>query len=126
MRSKLTYSIAVTQGALTQMRSLGGSIGLAIGVIVFNSQIRASKGLAVALNPEEMAAVLKSPLAIAQLTPQQQGLVSRAYATAFTEEMRVATYIAAACFVASLLTLQRHLPQPDLGNRPGEAEDVGE
>jgi len=108
------------------MRSLGGSIGLAIGVIVFNSRIRASKALAVALNPEEMAAVLKSPLAIAQLTLQQQGLVSRAYATAFTEEMRVATYIAAACFAVSLLTLQKHPPQPDLGPKPGAIADVGE
>lgn len=99
------------------MRSLGGSIGLAIGVIVFNSQIRASLELRNVLTPEEMAAILKSPLLIAQMTPEQQVMVSRAYATAFTQEMRVATYIAAACFIVSLLTFQKHPPQPDLGER---------
>ena len=108
------------------MRSLGGSIGLAIGVIVFNSRLRSSSGLVNALTAVEMTLVLRSPLAIAQLTPTQQRMVAQAYATAFTQEMRVATYIAAACFVVSLLTLQRHPPQPDLGVQPGEAGVVGE
>ena len=106
------------------MRSLGGSIGLAIGVIVFNSQIRASKELTSALTAREMAAVLKSPLVIAQLTPEQQAMVSRAYASAFTQEMRVATYIAAACFVVSVLTLQKHPPQPDFGETGMEAKEA--
>lgn len=122
----LTCSLAVTQGALTQVRSLGGSIGLAIGVIVFNSKIRSSSGLVDVLSPEEMAAVLRSPLAIAQLTRGQQAIISQAYATAFTQEMRVATYIAAACFVVSLLTWQRHPPQPDLGKQPEGAAVEGE
>ena len=106
------------------MRSLGGSIGLAIGVIVFNSQIRASKELTDALASGEMAAVLKSPLVIEQLTPMQQAMVSRAYATAFTQEMRVATYVAAACFVVSLLTWQKHPPQPALGESSVQAKDA--
>jgi hypothetical protein len=100
------------------MRSLGGSISLAIGVIVFNSTIRSSRDLVNALSPEEMVAVLRSPLAIAQLTHVQQAMVAQAYATAFTQEMRVATYIAAACLVVSLLTWQRHPPQPNLGKQP--------
>ena len=108
------------------MRSLGGSIGLAIGVIVFNSQIRASTELTDALTPSEMAAVLKSPLVIAQLTPKQQAMVSRAYATAFTQEMRVATYIAAVCFVVSVLTWQKHPPQLDAGKTGVEVKEAGQ
>jgi hypothetical protein len=107
------------------MRSLGGSIGLAIGVIVFNSTIRSSRDLVNALSPEEMVAVLRSPLAIAQLTHVQQAMVAQAYATAFTQEMRVATYIAATCLVVSLLTWQRHPPQPNLGKKPEEAAVAG-
>ena len=108
------------------MRSLGGSIGLAIGVIVFNSKLRSSRGLVDALAPAEMTSVRRSPLAIAQLTPSQQAMVAQAYATAFTQEMRVATYIAAACFVVSLLTLQKHPPQPHLGMQPEDAAVASE
>ena len=85
----LTVSKAVTQGALTQTRSLGGSIGLAISVIVFNSQIRHSKALASALTPEQMVALLRSPLHIASFSLQEQQLVSKVFAKAFTQEMEV-------------------------------------
>lgn len=94
------------------MRSLGGSIGLAVCVIVFNKRIRASEALAAELSPEQMSALFKSPFVISRFTLEQQALVARVYAKAFTQEMQVATYIAAACFVMSLFTLQRHRPQP--------------
>ena len=106
------------------MRSLGGSIGLAIGVIVFNSQIRSSTELAHTLTPTEMSALFKSPLTIAELTRTQQAMVARAYAEAFTKEMRAATYIAAACFVASLFTWQRH--PPPLPGRQAPPKQVGD
>lgn len=94
------------------MRSLGGSIGLAIGVIVFNSQIRNSSPLNKALTADEMSALLKSPLTIASFTPQQQMLVSEVFADAFTQEMRVATYIAAASLLISIFTWKRNPAQP--------------
>lgn len=93
------------------MRSLGGSIGLAVGVIVFNSKVRNSSPLSQALTVDEMVALLKSPLTIATFTPQQQVLVSEVFADAFTQEMKVATYIAAASLLVSLLTWQRNPPQ---------------
>ena len=117
--------IAVTQGALTQVRSLGGSVGLAVAVIVFNSQIRSSASLADTLSSNQMSALFKSPRAIATFTPKQQALISKVYATAFTQEMKVATYIAAASFVISLFTFQRH-PPPATSKReqpPKQAED---
>ncbi|KAK3691698.1 hypothetical protein LTR37_018491 [Vermiconidia calcicola] len=103
--------VAVTQGALTQMRSLGGSIGLAVGVIVFNRQIRGSATLEAALSPDQVSALFRSPLTIKQLAPLEQRMVSQVYAEAFTQEMQVATCIAAACFLASLLAIQRQPPQ---------------
>ena len=94
------------------MRSLGGSIGLAVGVIVFNSRVRTDSELASTLGPKQMSLLLNSPLVIGTFTPEQQALTSRVYAKAFTQEMQVATYIATACFVVSLLTYQRDPPQP--------------
>ena len=92
------------------MRTLGGSIGLAAGVIVFNQRIRSSSALTRTLTDNQLSTIYKSPLAAEQLSRNEQQLVSRIYADAFSSEMRTATYIAAACFVVSLLTLQRNPP----------------
>ncbi|CAK4013795.1 Major facilitator superfamily domain, general substrate transporter [Lecanosticta acicola] len=99
--------IAVTQGALAQMRTLGGSIGLAIAVIVFNAGVRASSAINEVLSPAQLNSLFRSPLAIATFTPPQQQLVAEAFAHAFTQQMRIATYIAAAGFIASLFALPR-------------------
>lgn len=94
------------------MRSLGGSIGLAVCVIVFNKKIRASDALTRELDPDELSALFKSPLVISSFNPKQQALVAKVYAKAFTQEMKVATYIAAACFLISLLTWQSKEKRP--------------
>lgn len=94
------------------MRSLGGSLGLAIAVIIFNSQIQSSERLATVLSPEQATALYKSPLAIESFSPQQQASVAEAYAEAFAQQMRVATYVIAAAFLLSLLGLERHPPHP--------------
>lgn len=103
---------AITQGALAQFRSLGGSVGLAIGVIVFNSAIRSSSILAELLSPAQRSALFKSPLVILTFTLEQQYRVSEVFAEAFTRQMRIALYISAAGFLLSLLTWQRTPPQP--------------
>lgn len=100
------------------MRSLGGSIGLSVAVIVSNTQIRNSDALSQALGAEQMESLLKSPLAIAALSSKQQLQVSQVFARAFTQEMRVATYIAAVCFAVSFLTFQRNPPHPGGLSRP--------
>ncbi|KAK3702371.1 hypothetical protein LTR37_014945 [Vermiconidia calcicola] len=101
---------AVTQGALTQMRTLGGALGLAAGVIVFNGQIRDNRRLQNELTPQQRETILKSPLIVSKLPSNEQAMVSTVYADAFTKEMQLALYIAAALFLASLLTLQRNPP----------------
>jgi hypothetical protein len=118
-------TLAVTQGALTQMRSLGGSIGLAVGVIVFNARIRESSALANALSPKQMSALLKSPLHIASLAPNEQRLVSEVFAKAFTQDMQVALYIAAVGLLVSMTTLQRN-PPPLQRPAPSAGKEAGE
>jgi len=102
----LTHRVAATQGALTQMRSFGGSIGLAIGVIIFNTKIRSSVTQKEALQPQQIAALFKSPLAIESFSRPQQALVSGVYAEAFAQQMRVATYISALGLLLSLCTFE--------------------
>ena len=102
---------AVAQGALTQMRTLGGSIGLASGVIIFNQRIKASTALTETLSGSQLASLYKSPLSIARLTPQQQALVATVYADAFTRQMVVATGISAAAFIVSYFVWTRN-PAP--------------
>lgn len=114
---------AVTQGALTQMRTLGGSIGLAAGVIVFNKRIRGSSALNKVLAAPQLRAIYKSPLVLEQLSPRQQQLVAKVYADAFTQEMQLALYIAAALFAVSLLTLQRNPPFQQKGPPPAPKQD---
>lgn len=72
--------IGSLQGCLTQMRTLGGSVGLAAGVIVFNEKIRGSQALNDALTPGQLSAVYQSPLAIEQLSPRERQIVARIYA----------------------------------------------
>lgn len=103
---------ASAQGALTQLRSLGGAIGLAGATIIFNHRITSSSALSTILTPTEESALYKSPLVVSSFSPQQRAFVSLIYANAFTEEMQIATYISAACFTASLLTLERRVSQP--------------
>lgn len=112
--------IAVTQGSLTQMRTLGGSIGLSAATIVFNEAIRTSRRLNRTIQPDILDSIYKSPLVLEKLSGNQLALVSRVYADAFTDEMKMATYIAAASFVVSLLTLQRN--PPFKGGPPGAAK----
>lgn len=112
--------IGVTQGALTQMRTLGGSIGLAAGVISFNQHIRDSTALNKALTDSQLTAIYKSPLALDNFSASAKKLVSVVYADAFSSEMRTATYMAAACFLVSLLTIQRN---PPFHGPPGSGGD---
>lgn len=119
----LTSASAATQGALTQMRSLGGSIGLAIAVIIFNSRIRSSSLLRQALLPQQTAALYKSPLAIETLSPPQQALVAATYAEAFAQQMRVAAYVSAVGFLLSLCTFELDTLRNNRSSRAAAAND---
>ena len=102
----------------------GNVIDLAVAVIVFNNKIRATAALTSVLTPIQTSELLKSPLAISRFTPQEQALVAKVYAKAFTNEMQVATYVAAACFLVSLFAVQRNPPQPSIAAPPRADRDV--
>lgn len=109
---------------MTQMRTLGGSIGLAAGFIVFSNEIRSSKTIKASLSPVQISGLYKSPLVASAFPSREQELVAQVYARAFTEEMRVATYLAAVAFVASFLTLQRNPPPAIDPSTVSEDEEV--
>jgi hypothetical protein len=124
MRTVLMDSSAVLQGCLTQMRTLGGCIGLAIGAIVLNTRVSNSAVLAYAITASERELLYKSPLVIAELSPAQQRLVAGVYATAFTEQMRLCTCVGGAAFLTSLLTIERHPPPPASKQGVSDRDDV--
>jgi hypothetical protein len=100
------------QGCLTQTRTLGGSIGLAIAVIIFNGKISESDALNSMLTQVQIGELHKSPLVMSTFGLFQQIQVGAVYADAFTAQMRLALYIAAAAFVISLAKIERNPPLP--------------
>lgn len=103
---------AVMQGCITQVRSLGGSIGLSVSTIIFNAKIQDSEILASLLPPPMLEQLYKSPLVIKMMSPVQRAAVTSVYADAFREQMFVATYVAIAAFVVSLACWERNPPPP--------------
>ncbi|KAH9810508.1 Major facilitator superfamily domain, general substrate transporter [Teratosphaeria destructans] len=104
--------LAVMQGCLTQMRTLGGSLGLAVATIIFHQKIDASLVLPSILSPTQLKALHESPLVISTFNQTQQAQIGQVYADAFTSQMRAIMYVAAAAFVCSLATIELHPPLP--------------
>lgn len=100
-----TY-IAAAQGALSQARILGGSIGLSMATIVQNNKL--SNGLAGALDPVKIKSLEQSLNNISKLSPVNQGLVAQLYTEAFNEQMRICTYLSVAALLAAIATYQRN------------------
>lgn len=116
------------QGSQTQGRTFGGSLGIAIANIVLNKHIRDSVRLARALNPVQLHGLAKSPLIISTFTTAQRFQVGRVFADAFTQQMRLATCIAAAGLVVSLATWERRMPltaseQEQQSSRSSDGQD---
>lgn len=97
------------QGIVSQVRVLGGSIGVATGNIMFLRQAR--RDLRDLLSPQQIVEIQSSPSIAETLSSAQANAVSLAYSDSFNQTMRICTYLAAACIVASLFTYQRNPPQ---------------
>ncbi|KAL8808018.1 MAG: hypothetical protein Q9182_000296 [Xanthomendoza sp. 2 TL-2023] len=100
--------VAAAQGALSQARILGGSIGLAMATIVLNNRI--SDNLAGVVDPLGIKSIQQSVNAVVTLSPTNQALVRRAYSDAFNEQMRICAYLSAAGLLISLATYQKAPP----------------
>lgn len=89
---------AVAMGAITQIRALGGVIGLAIVTNVLNSYIKSQ--LSISLSKEQMALLLQSTAYIPTFPPELQALVKDVYARAFNLQMKVVVGFAGAQVLA--------------------------
>lgn len=98
--------IAVAQGIVAQLRIFGGSIGIASGFIVFNTNVQHT--LAGVLTPGQLDEFYRTPAAIKRLPVRQQLVVRQVYVSTFNTDMRICAGIAAACLVATLCTYQRN------------------
>lgn len=96
---------AAAQGAISQARILGGSIGLAIATIVLNNKL--DKKLTGVLNPTQLSNLKQSLSTIRELPLGEQGAVAQVYSNSFNQQMRICTYLSVVCVVASLATYSR-------------------
>ena len=98
--------VAAAQGALSQSRILGGSIGLSIATIVLNNKL--NDGLAGVLDPARIKSLEQSLNNISTLSPVNQSLVVQMYSDAFNEQMRICTYVSAVALLAAFATYQKN------------------
>lgn len=99
---------AVSQGLISQVRVYGGTVGVAISTIILNDNI--VRDLTGHVTPSQLRDFLASPIAGYSWTLQQQAYVRVSETETFNTEMRVCTYIAAACLLVSLFTYQKVPP----------------
>jgi hypothetical protein len=117
-----TY-IAAAQGAISQIRVLGGIIGVTIATTLFNR--RSYSTLSNYLSPSQLDALRKSPLAVVSFPPDQQGYVKSVYADVFSQQMRVLMFVCAVAVLVSCASWERRPPdlrkglEAHSGRRPG-------
>lgn len=99
------WNPAVTMGAVTQIRVLGGTIGLAACAALLINHIRteASKFL----TADQVASILLSSENIALLPTEMQARTRVMYATGYSEQMRVMLYFSAAALLSLVLVVER-------------------
>ena len=105
---RIIFHIAAAQGALSQARILGGSIGLSVATMLLNNKLKS--GLAGVLDAVGIRSLQQSLSNISRLSPANQGLVAQLYTDAFNDQMRICTYCSAAALLAAIATYQKNPP----------------
>lgn len=90
------------------MRVFGGSIGVAISIIVLVTKIQDS--LQGSLTPDQLAAFYRSPLTLLTFGPEEQLRARAAFIDAFRIDMYICVGVSVASLLVSLFTYQRHPP----------------
>lgn len=90
------------------MRVFGGSIGVAISIIVLITKIQT--GLQHTLSADQLASFYRSPLALFTFSPEQQMLARKAFIDAFQIDMYICIGVSLASLAVSLFTFQRNPP----------------
>lgn len=115
-------------GAITQVRVLGGVVGIAVAQVVLSSTIRAD--LPSFLTPEQVEAILESAASISKLEPEQIREVQRVYGGAFNKQTRMVMYFAVASLAVACFAFRRRprsFADVDKGDvDKGEEERTGE
>jgi hypothetical protein len=106
VESALHGDLATAQGAICQIRVLGGCIGVAVCTVVFNG--RANSSLKEYLTADEMATLHQSLTKILTLKPDLVGRVREIYADSFAEEVKIMIYVCAFMVINSFWTWERH------------------
>ncbi|RDL37716.1 MFS general substrate transporter [Venustampulla echinocandica] len=96
---------AITVGAITQVRTLGGVIGIAVVQAILSSHVRSS--LPTFLNREQVEGILASTAYISRLDPHFEAATRAIYGEAVNLQMRTVTGFAAAAFVVSLFAYRK-------------------
>ncbi|KAM7213961.1 Major facilitator superfamily domain containing protein [Rhypophila decipiens] len=104
--------MAVAMGSVTQIRVLGGTIGLAICSTLLNNQITAETSRF--LTPSQVGALLQSFQSIEHLPPGVQNEVRNVYGAAYGEQMRVMLYFSVVAMVSLVLLAERRPRRPEL------------
>ncbi|KAK9414517.1 putative Efflux pump FUS6 [Seiridium unicorne] len=87
-------------GAITQIRVLGGLIGVAIAQAVLSAQV--SDGLSMVLGPDQLSAITQSPEAISQFSPSARRAIVKVYGDAFNLQTKIMIGLSAAGLMACL------------------------
>jgi hypothetical protein len=96
---------AVAMGAITQVRVLGGIIGLVIVQAILLATLRSS--LSSVLTPSQLSSILSSTASIASLSPAAQQLTRAAYGDASNVQMRIVAGFGGASLLVSLFTYRK-------------------
>ena len=105
-RVSTNHDVAAAQGAVSQARALGGTIGLSMATIVLNNKL--STCLTGVLDPARVKSLDQSLNSISTLNSNDQALVAQAYTDAFNSQMRVCTYLSAVALLAAIATYQKN------------------
>lgn len=98
--------VGVAFSAMTQVRTLGGLIGIAAGQALLNARLLSRLGSA--LSAEKLAALLQSTTAIAGFTPEEAAATAQTYGEAFNLQNTVMLGFCAAATVACLGVWKRN------------------
>ncbi|KAF5635101.1 major facilitator superfamily transporter [Fusarium sp. NRRL 25303] len=97
--------LAVTMGSVTQIRVLGGTIGLAVCSALLINHIK--REAVKFLTAGQVAQILLSSENIGMLSPETQSRIRVLYADAYSEQMRVMLYFSIASILSLVLLIER-------------------
>ncbi|TLD25534.1 hypothetical protein PspLS_05725 [Pyricularia sp. CBS 133598] len=112
--------LAVTMGAATQLRVLGGTIGLAVAAALLINHIGSEA--ARFLTPAELSSVLNSSSNIKLLSPEKQLETRMVFAAAYSSQMRAMLYFSLGALLSVLLLVEKK-PRRVVDKTAGQSQE---